>query len=358
MDAYQYPTRIDGGAYPEGHVQGIAVDQKKGFVYYSFTTSLVKTDLLGNIIGTVDGLLGHLGCIDFNPEDGRVYGSLEYKQDVIVQSIYERKGKAGMPQNAFYIAVFDVDKLTRVGMSAEADGMMRAVYLADVVEDFEGEGLDGHPHRYGCSGIDGTALGPVFGAAADSPRMLMVAYGIYGDTQRRDNDHQVILQYDWREFGSYEAPLDQDAPHRNGPRAAARYFAFTGNTRWGVQNLCYDATTRNWMMFVYRGQKPQYPNYALYIIDGKRPARKAPLKGLDGEEGLLLTQADIGVLHEESGVRGFDMDFGQFGVHALGDGLFYTSHRYFLEEPHREGVKLHLCRYTGEGNTGFEEIGH
>ena len=54
MDAYQYPTRIDGGAYPEGHVQGIAVDQKKGFVYYSFTTSLVKTDLLGNIIGTVD----------------------------------------------------------------------------------------------------------------------------------------------------------------------------------------------------------------------------------------------------------------------------------------------------------------
>lgn len=351
-----WPTRIDGGAYPEGHVQGIAVDQKKGFVYYSFTTNLVKTDLLGNVIGIVDGLLGHLGCIDFNPEDGRVYGSLEYKQDSIVQSIYRKKGKGEITHNAFYVAIFDVDKLTRPGMNAERDGIMTAVYLADVVEDFEGVGEGGKPHRYGCSGIDGTAFGPVFGAPATSPRMLMIAYGIYDDTARSDNDHQIILQYDWREFGKYEAPLCQDRPHRRGPRADARYFAFTGNTRWGVQNLCYDAGTRNWMMFVYRGKKPQYPNYALYLINAAKPAVKAPLAGLGGEVGLLLTQADAGILHEASGVRGFEMDFGQFGVHALGERLFYISHRYFLEEPHREGVMLHLTRYTGEGDTGFEEI--
>ena len=36
----------------------------------------------GTIIGCVDGLLGHLGCIAYNRNDGRIYGSLEYKNDV------------------------------------------------------------------------------------------------------------------------------------------------------------------------------------------------------------------------------------------------------------------------------------
>ena len=64
----QLPSMIDGGAWRGGHVQGIAVDTKKGFVYYSFTTVLVKTDLQGCVIGSVKGLVGHLGCIDFNVE--------------------------------------------------------------------------------------------------------------------------------------------------------------------------------------------------------------------------------------------------------------------------------------------------
>ena len=61
---HRYPKKIEAGSYPEGHVQGIAVDKKQGFVYYSFTTSLIKTDLLGNLIGSAEGLTGHLGCID------------------------------------------------------------------------------------------------------------------------------------------------------------------------------------------------------------------------------------------------------------------------------------------------------
>ena len=44
---------------------------------------LVKMDMKGNVVGTVTGLLGHLGCLEYNEQDGRLYGSLEYKNDAI-----------------------------------------------------------------------------------------------------------------------------------------------------------------------------------------------------------------------------------------------------------------------------------
>ena len=51
-----------------GHLQGIAKDEKRGFLYWSFTTQLIKTDMQGNVIGSVVGLIGHLGCIAFCSE--------------------------------------------------------------------------------------------------------------------------------------------------------------------------------------------------------------------------------------------------------------------------------------------------
>ena len=86
------PLTINTHEWAEGHIQGIAVDLEKGFIYYSFTTLFVKSDLEGNIKGTVKGLTGHLGCISFNNEDGKVYGSLEYKHDSIGSGIMQRTG--------------------------------------------------------------------------------------------------------------------------------------------------------------------------------------------------------------------------------------------------------------------------
>ena len=60
------PKRIFSGYHGACHCQGIAVDMQKGYIYYSFTTKLVKSDLHGNIIGSVESLTGHLGCIDFH----------------------------------------------------------------------------------------------------------------------------------------------------------------------------------------------------------------------------------------------------------------------------------------------------
>ena len=220
------------GSWGKCHIQGIAVDEEHGYIYYSFTTKLVKSTLDGKIVGCVDGLMGHLGCIAFNREDRRIYGSLEYKRDAIGREILEKLGQSADLTDAFYIAVFDADKIDRMGMDAEKDGVMKNVYLEEVLRDYSGTGVDrwGNPvpHRYGCSGIDGTTFGPMFGEPPDSKQYLFVSYGVYSDVNRDDNDHQVILCYDTENWDTYAAPLSQSNMHRNGPSEPTdKLFVYT-----------------------------------------------------------------------------------------------------------------------------------
>ena len=99
---------IFSGYWGKLHCQGIAVDPQKGFLYYSFTDKLVKCDMNGEVIGTVDHIIGHLGCIDFNDADGKIYASLEYKNDAIGRGILKTLGQEGKRlKNGFYIAIFD-----------------------------------------------------------------------------------------------------------------------------------------------------------------------------------------------------------------------------------------------------------
>lgn len=351
------PRIIDGGKWSTGHVQGITVDTARNYVYYSFTTMLVKTDMAGNLIGTVTGLLGHLGCIDFNDDDGRVYGSLELKHDSIGKGIMKNTGKEIAEEDAFYIAIFDVDKIDRVGMDAERDGVMTAVYLGEVVEDYNATDKCGKLHRYGCSGVDGTAFGPLPGAPKNSPTMLFIAYGIYGEIDREDNDHQVLLCFDWRKFGEYEQPLVQGIPHHSGPQPDAKYFLYTGNTTWGVQNLEYDAHTGDWYVAVYVGKKEKYPNYPMYVIDGAAAPYEGELRGREGERGLLLTLKNEGVMHADSGIAGLSFRWGQTGMYSLGDGQWYFSHHDSTPPPEKLNTcVVHLYRRKLGDAVGFEEI--
>ena len=314
------PREIYSGKWPYGHCQGICVDTKREYIYYSFTTSLVKTDLQGNLIGSVVGLMGHLGCIDFNDRDGRVYGSLEYKNDAIGRGILKRLGSDAQLEDAFYIVMFDVDKIDRLDMDACSDGVMTSVYLKEVVEDFHAKvECDGRivEHRHGCSGIDGTTFGPMPGSS-DGKEYLFVSYGVYSDLERSDNDDQVILCYDTSDWAKYERPLSQQAMHKCGPDAPYRkLFVYTGNTNWGVQNLEYDAHSGNYLMAVYLGRKPQFPNKPMYIIDGS----KAPYQD---EKGWRLSLLESGNVHE-SGVYGWDFPYGATGLYSFGDGQFYVS---------------------------------
>lgn len=173
MDIEKLPHEIYGGAWKSGHVQGIAVDTKREYIYYSFTTRLVKTDMKGNVAGTVEGLIGHLGCIDFCDDDGCVYGSLELKHDSIGKGIMEKTGKQIASEDSFCVAIFDPEKITRVGMDAEKDGIMKAVYMPEVVSDYSAKiktGKGEYEHRHGCSGIDGTGFGCVPGSGKGSEK--------------------------------------------------------------------------------------------------------------------------------------------------------------------------------------------
>ena len=344
------PKTIYSGAYETSHCQGIAIDAERRYMYYSFTQQLVKTDLEGNLIGTCGGLTGHLGCIAYNYDDGKVYGSLEYKSKL-----------------SFYVAIFDVDKIDRPNMDAEKDGVMKTVWLPDVVEDFTATLDDSKfafqgdvnknktDHRYGCSGIDGTSFGPAFGAPKDSPKQLMITYGIYRNDERTDNDYQILVQYDWRKFGAYAKPLNQETHHTSGVRADEKYFVFTGNTTYGVQNLEYDSVSGNWLMCVYRGAKPQFPNRYLYIIDGSKPAVKTAIWGQASPEIHPVLQLwEAGIYDKKSGVWGWDFPRGSTGIICLGDGYWYAGHEGHTDKG--SDTTVHLYKWTGVPPLGFEEV--
>lgn len=325
--------KVDG--MNTGHVQGIAVDKKREFIYFSFTTCLIKTDMKGNIIGSVTGLAGHLGCIAYNYENGKLYGSLEFKHDAIGKGVLKTIGREDNIVDGFYMTCFDVEKIDRIGMDAEKDGIMTAVYLDEVYKDYAADG-----HRFGCSGIDGTTFAPDFGKSGGK-QYLYVAYGIYEDADRNDNDNQVILKYDISDWDKYAKPLNQLDMHRSGPeKPDGKYFLFTGNTRYGIQNLEYDPVSGLMLAAVYVGHKEQYPNYPMFFIDCK----KAP----DGDKIFL---ADVALKDEKSGVSGSDFPYGSTGIASLHDGTFLFSHEY--KNDSGWGCEIHKYKFE---NGKFSEM--
>lgn len=350
------PRKIESGPFKAGHIQGIAVDTEQKYMYYSYTTMLIKTDMQGNIVGSVTGLLGHLGDLDFNDADGRLYGSLEYKNDAIGQGILRMEKSERKLQTAFYIAIFDVDKITREGMDAEKDGIMTTVFLPTVLEDYLAEVLTAEGkqnHRLGCSGIDGVTFGPKFGKKGGK-QYLTVGYGVYGDTDRSDNDYQVLLQYDVSKWAKYEKPLSQEEMHLQGPaKPAGQYFVKTGNTTYGVQNFDYDASSHSWMMAVYKGNKKHYPNYTFFAADGAARPVKQALEGVP-----YIKKAKVVALKaagkQQGDIRGWDWGVGSTGMCSLGDGYFYLSHNYKIEAG--QGSIIRLYRFTGNADNAFEAV--
>lgn len=343
------PLTQNGGTWPTSHVQGIAVDLKGGYIYYSFTTLLAKYDFQGQLRGTLVGWAGHLGDLDFSPSDGRVYGSLEYKKD-----------------RAFYIAVIDVNRIDRVGIDAKTAGVFRTVYLPEVAADysadlngdgkFDGDVAKTPDHRFGCSGIDGVSFGPQFGRP-DGPRYLTVAYGIYANTTRTDNDHQVLLQYDITDWARYERPLDENAPHHSGPaNVHGKYFVRTGNTTYGVQNLAYDDAQQRWFFGVYKGTKPAFPNYLMFAVDARIRPVMGELVGVpspDGQgtaQGLVLALAEDGLRDPATGIRGWNQK-SDVGIQPIGRGLFYLCVGGGTKG--RQTADLTLHRWTGDATAPF-----
>lgn len=333
-------------AMKDGHVQGIALDRQHGCMYLSFTSSFLKTDLQGNLLGSINRIQGHLGAMTLGP-DGRVYASLECKDDSIGQGVAKRLGIDNLSheQSVFYVAIIDVDRIDRVGMDPEKDGVMTTVCIRDACRDY----VD---HRHGCSGIDGICFAPAFGKKGGK-QYLYVAYGIYGDKNRTDNDNQILLRYDISKWAKYETPVVFGTVPTNGPEhPKARYYVHTGNTDWGVQNLAYDSTTGYMFLAVYKGKKPEYPNYPLFTLNLDQKPRKAKAYGLD-EKVLTLQLAPEGLYHEASGVRGWKFKWGSTGLCPIGDGLWYISENHKDKATGIQSCTARLYRWTGDPNKPF-----
>ena len=212
--------------------------------------------------------------------------------------------------------------------------------------------------RGGGSGVLGDMLGLGVGVAAAgaiAPQIgkkngkpcLYVAYGIYGDISRRDNDHQILLEYRLTRFNASAKE----------PKADAKYFIYTGNTTWGIQNLAYDPATGCIFMAAYAGKKPEFPNYSLFAVPvDQKPASKI-LRGLENDgKHLTLALWQQGLLSSVKGIRGWRFGKGTTGMCPLGDGRWYFS----TPEKHKkwQTATVELLQWKGgPGEVPFEACG-
>jgi hypothetical protein len=354
------PDSIYSGKQGKMHVQGVAVDKANGYVYFSFTDKLIKMDLSGKLIGSVIGFVGHLGDLDLNENDGKIYGSLEYKNDAIGKGIRKELGVKSNNENGFYIAIFDGSRIIRPNMNAEKEDLLRTVSVREAVKDYEANvrvGNETKPHRFACSGIDGVAFAPAIGSPNYSKKYLYVAYGVYGDTDRDDNDHQVILQYDVANWSKYAQNLLQDKLHQSGPeKPLEKYFVKTGSTRYGIQNLAYDAHTGNLFAAVYRGAKTQFPNYDLFVIDAhKKPGKDQITSDNQKIKVKTLSLLQAGPKDDKSGIRGWNFEWGATGLCPLGNGLFYISHNKKYKDGQQEST-IYKYKWVGDTQNSFIRV--
>lgn len=362
IDYDKLPRAINIAPQDKFHVQGVAVDMKHKVVYLSFTSSLIKTDFQGNIIGSVINMGGcHLGCISFNPDDGMLYASCEYKSDEIGRSLRRSAGKSAAAtdetrETGFYIASFKGDEINRTNIDAASSGIMKLSFLPQVFNDyFAGAYNNGRrvKHRFGCSGIDGTTVAPALGVKGENTR-LFVAYGIYGDTTRTDNDYQVLLEYKLKDVKDKSLPYRGTALHRTGPQKPVnRYFVKTGNTTYGVQNLNYDSETGCLFMAVYKGKKSCWPNYNLYVVDGAEKPVKSLLSGVEPKinaKTLPLVKNDR---HEVT--PGWNAPGGATGLCSIGNGYFYMA----MNAKNKEGRQyctVELYKWKPDSEEGFVKV--
>lgn len=353
VTANDFPKKIYSGLQDAFHVQGVVYDAQRRCIYLSFTTSLIKIDLEGRLLASVVGLTGHLGSIGLNPDDGRLYGSIEYKHDVIGTGIMGQLGVTNDALTGFYIAIFDLDKLNRVGMAS--DEVMTTVYMAEVVKDFQAVVQNGGrqvAHRYGASGIDGLTFAPKWGKRG-GPHYLYVAYGVYADTLRTDNDYQVLLCYDVKSWKRYAQKIDQRHIHQSGPKKPqAKYFVYTGNTDYGLQNLEYDAATGYMFAAAYPGIKSEWPRYTMFVLDVNQAPTQSVLQGVEPRtEAPLLSLVHTGKPSAKGAVWGWERTAGSMGITSLGNGLFYLSHGGRDRKTKRHFANL--CLYRWSNSQGF-----
>lgn len=200
------------------HLQGFSTGG--GFVYWSFTDSIVKTTDSGTVKCQREIKGGHLGDIDYF--DGKIYGS--YLGNAL-------PGHEWDDWTSFKIYVFDADDLS-----------VEKVLNIDVCDAYKA--ISETPDDiHGFRGIDGVTIAQPKGF---SEPKLFVACAL---VVNKKYDHQIILQCDLE--GKFET----------------EYRVPTGNTVFGIQNLDFDASTGLFWFSTYAPEHPYQPMELLYCAD-------------------------------------------------------------------------------------------
>lgn len=198
-------------------MQGFTLGE--GFMYWSFTDCIIKTDLDGNVICGTDIIGGHLGDCDYR--NGKIYAS------------YLKNSLPGHPWEdwtGFKIYVFDASDLT----------VLNIINL-DICDYYKSITCTDNDTR-GFQGIDGVTIAP---DTADGREKLFVACALYTG-ERYSN--QIILRFDLD--GKYET----------------EYHIPTGNTVYGIQNLDYDWHDKEFWFTTYGAAYPYQPAEVLYCL--------------------------------------------------------------------------------------------
>ena len=325
----QLPVTVKVNASFSHHVQGMAVDTVNRCFYLSFTNCFVKTDFDGNLLASIDSINGHMGAMTYDYETGNVYATVEYKGDEIGSAISRSMGESvyEIENSHFCLAVLDVSRLTR--RDTPVNEVMVTHELGEVKQDYR--------NKYGCSGIDGITIAPPIGKK--SGRRIYIAYGIYSDTTRTDNDHQILLEY---KFNRLFAPSN-------------KYFIFTGNTTYGVQNMAYDSYSGNILLACYGGQKEKYPNFSLFAVPQRQKAGKGILKGLEDDgKHLYLKLADDGIGESGDEIRGWMFSRATTGLCPLGNGFWYVAEAKHYGKRH--GCTIQMYEWDGGCPSPFEKV--
>lgn len=287
LDLGAWSTAVqDGGA---GHLQGICCDDDGKYMYASFTNMLVKVDMeTGEIVGSVVGMAAgsitsgaHIGDICYY--QGKIYGALEYKA-----------------AERWYICVFDCEKINALNMSYTTEGVMYALYVPQVGDNFKNElnagehnnNPDSMGHRYGSGGIDGITFGTIPGKGYDADhdgqvdagtstgdkKYLIVNHGPYGNARRYDNENIVLLVFDPDDITENnlqpfnETMLNADYAENQKLYYKHKMFCYVGNHTYGVQQVEYDEGTGDLYLETYgRPAGSEFPQYSRFVVDGSIP---------------------------------------------------------------------------------------
>lgn len=262
------------------HMQGFS--NGNGFMYWSFTDSLVKTTLGGTVKCQVEIHGGHLGDIDYH--DGKIYGS--YLKNSL-------PGHEWADWTGFKIYVFNADDLK-----------VERVLNLDICDYYKSITCTPDDTR-GFQGIDGVAIAPDPKTGADR---LFVACALFTGEKYKN---QIILQFTLD--GVYET----------------EYHIPTGNTVFGIQNLDYDAENKEFWFTTYGPSQSYQPKELLYCISGdlkeiKRKYLFSTPYGLDclGKDGFYASV--------------------QYGKNGKRAGIAYRCVESFFENPKTEAQLLEI----------------